>query len=191
MKRVLGLLLFGSVGIWLTFPGSPALACTCDVAPLGAHLAVAQTVFRGEVLTVSSVTDRQHVKFRVLLVYKGQPTQFVDVTSATTPDMCGIQFARQTQYLVFAHGDASAYNTSLCNGTTDDLNALDRSGISGHVIEIAAAATKSGTEPAGTRSPLALPVASALLGIVVFAHAQRARGRRKRLARARSRYAGT
>lgn len=185
----LGLAAAGLVSLiaWLALPGSPAHACTCDVVPVSQQLAGADAVFKGEVLSVTPA-DAEHVaELRVLLVYKGDVDPVVDVRAASTPDACGLQFARRSEYLVFARGASDGYTTSLCAGTTDDLAALERNGYSGRPVVATASVAESssaGAEPVARTLPVA--AASGSLGAVLLAHLRRFKRARLRRATLRA-----
>jgi hypothetical protein len=102
-------------------------------------------------------------------VYKGSPPTDIDVRTPASQTACGIEFAREDEYLVFARADGATYLTSLCSGTTDDLGMLDRAGYAGREI-IAVAAAHPRRAPTRT-APIA-GAAVALAGVFAL-HARR------------------
>jgi hypothetical protein len=176
VKRFVALAGLGTVVAWLAFPGSPALACTCDVLPVRAQIEGADAVFSGQVLSVAHSGTEQNVSMRVGQVYKGSPGETVSVSTASSPDACGIQFATEARYVVFARTASGGYTTSLCAGTTDDLTALDRAGFTGHPpASPIAFATSQAATALPKPQPRALPIAlaSIMLGAVFAVHARR------------------
>ena len=175
MKRFLAAAGLGTIIAWFGLPGSPALACTCDVLPLQAQVESADAVFRGQVLDVTPDGPEQQASVRVLRIYKGDPDPVVDVRTSSSPDTCGIQFGRAAEYLVFARQAATQYTTSLCAGTTDDLGAMERSGFSGHELTVSTpVATTQATEmPKPKPRTLPIAAAAAVLGGVFAVHARR------------------
>ena len=98
----------------------PAAACTCTVRSLPEQLAAATTVFTGSVRSVTPVADGSRATFDVSIVYKGDIESRTRVTTAKDSAACGIPFAREATYVVFATGQPSALATGTCNGTSDD-----------------------------------------------------------------------
>jgi hypothetical protein len=161
--------------VYLAIPTVPAVACTCALSPASAQVSTSDLVFSGTVLSVRSEADLQRATFKVMSVYKGSIGEHVEVSSASTADACGIQFAAENTYLIFAGRSGDAYTTSLCSGTTDDLTLLERAGYSGQSVDveaIAAATTPAPQpEPAGRTGLIA--VATAAVAAVFVAHARR------------------
>ena len=169
MKRALVACSLGTFVVWLALPGSPALACTCERLAIPAQVAGANAVFAARVVGVTSTSDHSDVAVHVERVYKGSPPAALDVRTPASESACGIQFAREDEYLVFARADGGTYLTSLCDGTTDDLGMLDRAGYAGREL-VAVAAAQPRRAPART-APIA-GAAVALAGVFAL-HARR------------------
>lgn len=98
----------------------PAAACTCTVRSLPEQVQAATTVFTGSVRSIATTTDGIAASFDVSIVYKGETGSRVRVTTAKDGAACGIPFAREATYVVFATGQPDALSTGTCNGTSDD-----------------------------------------------------------------------
>ncbi|MGH2784215.1 MAG: hypothetical protein ACRDJ1_03050 [Actinomycetota bacterium] len=99
----------------------PAAACTCAVRSVPEQLEAAAVVFAGTVATVGSTSDgKVAATFDLTALYKGDAGRRVRVTTAEGTAACGIPFARETTYVVFATGSPGTLTTGTCNGTTDD-----------------------------------------------------------------------
>ena len=98
----------------------PAAACTCTVRSLPEQLAAATTVFTGSVRSITTTTDGIAATFDVSILYKGETESRTRVTTAKDGAACGIPFAREATYVVFATGQPGALATGTCNGTSDD-----------------------------------------------------------------------
>jgi len=169
VKRIVAAAGLGATIAWLALPGSPALACTCERLSVPTQVSGADAVFAARVVRVTPAGDHTDVAVRVVRVYKGSPPAEVDVRTPSSQAACGIQFALEDEYLVFARADGTSYLTSLCTGTTDDLGVLDRAGYSGHEM-VAVSATRPRATPSRT-----IPIAGAAVALAgIFGlHARR------------------
>ena len=100
----------------------PAAACTCTVRSLPEQIEAATTVFTGSVRSITPTTDGIAASFDVSIVYKGDTGSRTRVTTAKDGAACGIPFAREATYVVFATGGPDALTTGTCNGTSDDTS---------------------------------------------------------------------
>jgi hypothetical protein len=165
-------------------PMVPALACSCVASAPAGHFTSADVVFAGPVIDVEvepvpagavavPASQAQSVTFEVRSVYKGAPGARAVVHAESGGASCGIPFAEEASYLVFARDDGGSYSTSLCSGTTDDLTYLDRAGYSAREISITEAAAARHAEPAEGGRAAWLAGAGLALALVVAWHARR------------------
>ena len=169
MKRALVVCGLVAFIVWLALPGSPAQACTCERLQIPAQVAGASAVFAARIVRVTSASDHTEVAVHVERVYKGSPPADLDVRTPASETACGVQFAREDEYLVFARADGATYLTSLCDGTTDDLGMLDRAGYPGR--ELVAVAASHPRRASARTVPIA-GAAIALAGVFTL-HARR------------------
>jgi hypothetical protein len=145
-------------------------ACTCRTAAPRAQLAGAAAVFSGQATSSIALADGSVlVRFEVDRVYKGSFGERTDVRTSAGEGGCGIPFTAGRRYLVFARSDASGLVTGLCDGSTTDLDVLEREGSSSSGAPpgdaAAAGASSAAGAPADSR---AAPLAAAwalLLGV--------------------------
>lgn len=105
-------------------------ACTCVSGSLRAHLERAAVAFTGAAGDPVLLGDGSLViPFAVDRVYKGEAPTTAGVRTSAGSDGCGVPFSAGERYLVFARGVASELVTGLCDGTTQDADALERQGI--------------------------------------------------------------
>ena len=103
----------------------PAAACTCGVRSLPEQIEAASVVFTGTAKRVVSTSGVQAtVDFDVTARYKGDVGRRVKVTTALDSGACGVPFATETTYVVFAAGGPNALATNVCTGTTDDVGVV-------------------------------------------------------------------
>ncbi|MGH2793005.1 MAG: hypothetical protein ACRDKG_01755 [Actinomycetota bacterium] len=99
----------------------PAAACTCAVSTVPEQLAEASVVFTGMVGALGTASDGGVLAtFDISALYKGDTGRRVRVNTAANGAACGIPFAPEATYVVFAVGTPGALTTGVCNGTTDD-----------------------------------------------------------------------
>ncbi len=100
----------------------PAEACTCGVRSLPEQIDAASVVFTGTVSGIVSASGSQAaVTFDVTARYKGDIGRRVGIATALDSGACGVPFATEATYVVFATGGANALATNVCAGTTDDV----------------------------------------------------------------------
>jgi hypothetical protein len=155
---------------------SPAQACSCAEATTAEHVAAADVVFTGTLLSrevdhpdwpVMSSDDPALYVFAVDAVYKGDVHAEQGVVSASESASCGLDLAGDGPFVVFASSDTGLpdgqYRAGLCNGTglADDAVLTELDGLA--PAPPAAGAPLDGQ--AGVQSPGngALPVV--LLGV--------------------------
>jgi hypothetical protein len=131
--------LLSAVGLLIA---SPAQACSCAEATTAQHVAEADVVFTGTLLSrevdhpdwpVMSSSDPALFVFAVDTVYKGDVHAEQGVVSAADGASCGLDLAGNGPFVVFASSDPSLpdgqYRAGLCNGTglagDDVLTELD------------------------------------------------------------------
>jgi hypothetical protein len=103
----------------------PAAACTCGVRSLPEQIEAASVVFTGTVTRIVSASGAQAtVEFDVTARYKGDVDSRAKVSTALDSAACGVPFATETTYVVFAAGGPNALATNVCTGTTDDVGIL-------------------------------------------------------------------
>ena len=100
----------------------PAAACTCAVRSVPEQIEAATAVFTGVVRSITPNAEGFAVSFDVTAVYKGEAERRMRVMTAKDGAACGIPFARETTYVVFAAGQPDALDTGTCQGTTDDAS---------------------------------------------------------------------
>jgi hypothetical protein len=119
--------LFAAAGLFLA---SPAQACSCAEATTAQHVADADVVFTGTLLSrevdhpdwpeMSSGDPALHV-FAVDVVYKGEAHEEQGVVSAAESASCGLDLSGDGPFVVFGTSDPSLadgqYRAGLCNGT--------------------------------------------------------------------------
>src|SRR5688572_4549078 len=111
----------------LVLEPAPAAACTCmPPRPPAESFPDATAVFYGRVLGVQSVPPGSaivnvEVRFRVEESWKGPSGPVLVVRTGRDSAMCGYSFRPDTDYLVYAHGDADRLSTTLCSRTAQSL----------------------------------------------------------------------
>jgi hypothetical protein len=99
----------------------PAAACKCMLVPPSEAAAQASAVFEGRVVEVTDVqgaaTPRRSVTLRVVRGWKGMQSERAVVTTASDSAACGIDFARDQNYLVYASMQDGALTANSCGGT--------------------------------------------------------------------------
>lgn len=173
MRRILGVLGAG-IALWFALPTVPALACTCAVQTAESHFRAADVIFTGTVSAIADHGDARQVSLDVELVYKGPPSDGIEVRTPDTPDACGIQFGVDRSYLVFARATGDTYAAELCSGTTDDLTFLEREGFWGREVTVAVGSRDQDPDPAGNRIPYIAAAAGAVVAVFTV-HARRFR----------------
>ena len=123
---------------------SPAQACSCAEATTAQHVAAADVVFTGTLLSrevdhpdwpVMSSDDPALYVFAVDAVYKGDVHAEQGVVSASESASCGLDLAGDGPFVVFANSDTSLpdgqYRAGLCNGTglADDAALAELEGL--------------------------------------------------------------
>lgn len=184
--RARGAAIAGLTGaMLLMMPGRPVTACTCVALPPAQQLAQADLVFRGTVEELETKASGTRAAFFVTWVYKGAPPRRVVVSTGAPNASCGLHFTRGSSYLVYAKDGAPGLSSDLCSGTTDDLFALDRAGMTGYDVERPVAAQVVTPEP---RRAAPIAFATVLFALAFAAHARRFRlMERRRVAAAQPR----
>lgn len=118
-------------------PGA-ARACTCVRATVRENYDRARLVFVGTVASVEHAGSSRATVFSVDAVYKGSVGRTVRIPGGGND--CDVEFVRGRRYAVFARATSSGARTSLCWGTTTDVRALARAGLSSHPPGTGAAA---------------------------------------------------
>jgi hypothetical protein len=99
----------------------PAAACKCMLVPPSEAAAQASAVFEGRVVEVTDVQGaeqpRRSVTLRVVRGWKGMQSERVVLTTASDSAACGIDFARDQNYLVYASMQDGALTANSCGGT--------------------------------------------------------------------------
>ncbi|QGQ98948.1 hypothetical protein EHS13_30755 [Paenibacillus psychroresistens] len=112
----------------------PTISYACSCAETGSTQAELQkqtAVFSGKVTAVSkpfkvlNQTDEESVKvaFEVYRVWKGEIGKKVAISTGVYSASCGFTFEKNQEYLVFANGDISNLEASLCSKTQAFLTA--------------------------------------------------------------------
>jgi hypothetical protein len=119
-------------------PATPASACSCVPATTADHVANADVVFTGTLVSrevshpsapVFSSTDPALHVFAVDAVFKGEAARRQGVVSAAEGASCGLELAGKGPFVVFATDDpalpAGQYAASLCGGSGPLTAAVD------------------------------------------------------------------
>jgi len=115
-----------SLFTFLLLSPSEALACRC--VPPGHPLEEfekADGVFAGQVINIESIIDHYgdttkstKITFWVEEAWKGVTFQTLAITTGPTGGMCGYEFKKGEQYIVYANGDnEQTLSTSICTRT--------------------------------------------------------------------------
>lgn len=134
MKRIAhrAAALIAIVAAWLW--SQPAAACKCMLLEPAAAAEQASAVFEGRVVEVSDLSaapmPRRQVTLRVVRVWKGMDGERAVVTTASESAACGIDFARDQNYLVYASKQEGVLSANSCSRTRligdadDDIKVL-------------------------------------------------------------------
>ena len=97
-----------------------ALACTCaPPRPVDQAVAKSTRVFAGIVTDIASTDGyTQQVTFKVTEHFKGRETDVLVVENHAFGATCGVPFAIDVTYIVYAEGDDGKLRTSSCTRTT-------------------------------------------------------------------------
>lgn len=99
----------------------PAAACKCMQLTPAEAAEQATAVFEGRVVEVSDTgtpqAPQRSVKLRVVRAWKGMQTEEAVVTTASDSAACGIQFARDQNYVVYASAQDGALHATSCSRT--------------------------------------------------------------------------
>lgn len=126
MKKRLWRLL--SVGIFLGFSSSGALACKCMV-PKGPieEMITSHSVFVGTVQDITMVKESENtissvkgkkVSFNIEEVFKWDTKNAISITTADDSATCGFNFEKGEKYIVYTHNTPEWEKVSLCSRTT-------------------------------------------------------------------------
>jgi hypothetical protein len=126
---LMAVLLLAMVANWLSVSPTRIYACSC--VPPGTpteELAESAAVFSATAVDITDVsawkgplisgTDPVKVTFRVDTVWKGTVQQALTATTARSSASCGYEFERGRKYLVYARGNESELEVSLCSRTS-------------------------------------------------------------------------
>jgi hypothetical protein len=112
----------------------PAAACKCMLLEPAAAAEQASAVFEGRVVEVNDVAGtpmpHRQVTLRVVRVWKGIDGERAVLTTAAESAACGIDFARDQNYLVYASKQDNALSANSCSRTRliadagEDIQAL-------------------------------------------------------------------
>lgn len=75
------------------------------------------SVFRGKVTKVEKGAGKSTVHFAVDTVWKGEQTKKVTLTTANSPAACGVQFAKNKEYVVWGWKGKSGMEATACSKT--------------------------------------------------------------------------
>jgi hypothetical protein len=116
----------------------PAMACSCTTAETAAHVARADAIFTGRLVSrevsggSSSADPALHV-FAVAAVWKGEAAAQQGVVSAASGASCGLELQGEGPFVVFATRSGDGLAADLCGGTAawsaaieGELSALTR-----------------------------------------------------------------
>jgi len=127
--------IFFILQIFISFGFSvSAYACSCENQSTPADaLQNSDAVFSGKVISIAelnkgdfrSSSDPLIIKFEADTVWKGPDTQTITVFTAASSASCGFEFQEGKSYLVYANGDYSSLDVSLCSRTTLFANAYE------------------------------------------------------------------
>ena len=104
--------------VWLA--PNRAAACKCALLAPSEAAAQASAVFEGRVVEISDLPGeqpRRSVTLRVLRTWKGMKSERATITTATESAACGIEFARDKNYLVYASEQDGALSANSCSRT--------------------------------------------------------------------------
>ena len=110
--------------LFLTWPPTPAWACSCAVASVAQQVQAASAVFVGVVVEAREEVEDLVARFRVERVYKGAPGDRADVRTSRDGAACGVPFVAGRPYAVFVRDPGGVLTTNVCWGTTDDISTL-------------------------------------------------------------------
>ena len=99
---------------------SPAAACKCMLVPPSEAAAQASAVFEGRVVEIKDVPGdmpRRSATLRVVRAWKGMKSERAVVTTASESAACGIAFALDQNYLVYASDQDGALSATSCSRT--------------------------------------------------------------------------
>lgn len=109
--------------------GGDARACTCAPSTPRAALQRADIAFSGLVTAVvangAGIDGTRTATFEVERVYKGAVHQTTHIETPPTADACGIDFAPNRRYTVFAQEDAGRLTSQVCDATSTDAAYLE------------------------------------------------------------------
>ncbi|MEK6855322.1 MAG: hypothetical protein AABX73_03820 [Nanoarchaeota archaeon] len=113
-------LLIGLIGI--------ASACSCVIPePPKESMESSTAVFKGEVVRI----EGEKVNLVISKIYKGDLGTQVNITTPTDSAMCGFNFVKNKEYLVYTSGNLSDLSTNICTRTKllseadEDIEELD------------------------------------------------------------------
>ena len=144
-----------AAALFLTWPPTPAWACSCAVASVPQQVQAASAVFAGVAEDAREEADDLVARFRVERVYKGMPDDRLDVRTPRDGAACGVPFVAGRSYAVFVRDEGGAVTTNVCMGTTDDVATLSGIAPTGAAPSPRAAPGK-GTAEASRRGPIAM-----------------------------------
>lgn len=144
----------------------PAAACTCSVRSVPEQIEAASVLFTGTVSRIVSASGSEaSVSFDVTARYKGKVGRRVTVATPLDSAACGVPFATEATYVVFATGASNALTTNVCTGTTDDV------GVVAGLPPLETFAAPNGELPGDEQGSRSLPIGTAagLLTLVLAA----------------------
>lgn len=109
-----------TAALLLVLAPARALACSCMAMDVEAAFSRADAVFEGRVVEVERGSDPSapvRVTMEVVQHWKGVESERVVVETAADSAMCGVAFAPQTSWLVYASREGGALSAGLCSRT--------------------------------------------------------------------------
>lgn len=162
--------------LFLTWPSTPAWACSCAVASVSQQVQAASAVFVGVAVEVREEIDGLVARFRVERVYRGMPADRLDVKTSRDAAACGVPFVAERSYAVFVRDEGGALTTNVCLGTTDDVTTLSGVAPTGSAPS-SRAAPRNGTAEASRTGSIA--IAALLVGLLAAGSALAVRAARR------------
>lgn len=154
---------------------TPALGCSCIAESARAQFERADAVFTGRVMSVSSPSPAvaggdPHgafvtADFEVHQVYKHDVAASAAVRTQSQATACGVEFVAGETYLVFARTGGGVVETGVCDGTTDDLSVLSRTGARPLAPSTAATVTPPPPSEPSRAAPIVVAAGAAVLAL--------------------------
>ncbi len=114
----------------LLLAADPARACSCMEIDVQGAVAQADAVFEGRVLAIEREGGTVRATLAVVQQWKGVESERVVVETAADSAACGVAFAAETSWLVYAEREGDRLRAGLCSRTAriedaeEDVRAL-------------------------------------------------------------------